>query len=80
MDMKEKKVVDELTEYSVSIATDKYIEKDGEMLAVGGRNRCAYTNNEFGRKALRESEPEDIVKAVFARWGDSTKVPEPIEM
>lgn len=73
----ERKVVDELTEYSVSVATDKYIEEDGEMLPVGERSRRAYTNNKFGRKALKESEPEDIVNAVLARWGDSTKIPEP---
>lgn len=79
MEMKEKKIVDELTENSVSVATDRYILEDGEELKVGERNRCSYVNSNFGRNRLQESEPDDIVNAVFARWGQTATVPEPLE-
>lgn len=80
MKIEEKKTVDELTEYSVSVVTDKFIVVDGNTLPVGERSRRAYTNNEYGRKSLQETEPDDIVKVVLMRWGDSTNVPEPQEM
>lgn len=80
MNIQESKTVDELTEYSVSIVTDKFVVVDGNKLSVGERSRCAYPNNAYGRKSLSDSEPDYIVKVVLARWGDTTKLPEPTEM
>lgn len=68
-----KKTVDMLTSDSVSILTQKYIDIDGVQTQVGQNHRCAYTNSESGRKQI-EKEPDYIVTAVMALWGDAPTV------
>lgn len=74
MEIIEKKTVDMLTIYSVSIATDKFIELDGEEQHVGQRHRISYENSESGREKIKEEQPEEVVNSVFAIWGDEATV------
>lgn len=80
MEIKEKKTVDMLTTDSVSILTQKFIDVDGVETQVGQNHRCAYVNSETGRNALQSTEPEEVVTAVFAIWGDTPIVSEPKEV
>lgn len=74
MDIQENKTVDMLTKDSVSILTQKYIDLDGAKTQVGDNHRCSYTNSEHGRQNLLQSEPEDVVNAVFAIWGEEPTI------
>lgn len=77
MDIKEEKTVDKLTKDSVSILTQKFIKVEGVNQQVGGNHRCAYVNSPSGRNELQEKEPESVVNAVFAIWGDAPTVADP---
>lgn len=74
MEIIEKKTVDMLTIYSVSIATDKFIELDGQEQKVGERHRIAYDNSEDGRKKIKDEQPQEVVNAVFAIWGNAPTI------
>ena len=74
--IKEKKTVDMLTTYSVSILTQKFIEVDGVETQVGENHRCAYANSATGRKDLQKQEPKDVVNSVFAIWGNAPTINE----
>ena len=76
MEIKEKKTVDMLTIYSVSILTQKFIEVDGVETQVGENHRCAYSNSVTGRKDLQKQEPQNVVNSVFSIWGNSPKINE----
>lgn len=76
MDIKEKKTVDMLTIYSVSILTQKFVDIDGKEMQVGENHRRAYVNSETGRNELQGSEPEEVVNAVMAIWGDAPTIKE----
>ena len=76
MEIKEKKTVDMLTTDSVSILTQKFIEVDGVETQVGQNHRCAYSNSSTGRKDLQKQEPQDVVKSVFAIWGNAPTINE----
>ena len=76
MEIKEKKTVDMLTSESVSILTQKFIDLDGVQTQVGKNHRKSYVNTEVGRKAITESEPEDVVSSVMAIWGDKPTIEE----
>ena len=80
MEIKEKKTVDMLTTDSVSTLTQNYIEFNGVQTQVGQNHRCAYVNSETCRNALQSTEPEEVVTAVFAIWGDTPTVSEPKEV
>lgn len=72
MDIKVRKTVDMLTEDSVSILTQKFINIDGVDTQVGENHRAAYINSEGGRNVLAQEQPKDVVSAVMAIW-----VPDP---
>lgn len=74
MEIKEEKIVDMLTIDSVSILTKKYIEIDGVKTQVGENHRCAYVNSENGRKNIKEKEPDYVVSAVIAIWGEEPTI------
>ena len=76
MEIKEKKTVDMLTIYSVSILTQKFIYVDGVETQVGENHRCAYANSATGRKDLQKQEPQNVVNSVFSIWGNSPKINE----
>lgn len=75
MDIKDSKTVDVLTTDSVSILTRKFINLDGVETQVGDNHRCSYVNSEQGRQDL-QAEPENVVNAVLAIWGDEPTVTE----
>ena len=72
------KRVDMLDTESVSIITRTVIDYKGNTLQVGENHRCAYVNSEKGRAALIEKEPEEVVNAVWAIWGDTPTVSEDV--
>ena len=80
MEIKEKKTVDMLTTDSVSILTQKFIEVNGVETQIGQNRRCAYVNSETGRNALQSAEPEEVVTAVLAIWGNTLIVSESKEV
>lgn len=77
MEIKEKKTVDMLTADSVSILTQKFIDIDGVETQVGENHRCSYVNSETGRSDLQDAEPEEVVNAVFAIWGNTPTIQYP---
>ena len=76
MEIKEKKTVDMLTTDSVSILTQKFIEVNGVETQVGENHRCSYANSSTGRQDLQKKEPQDVVKSVFAIWGNAPTINE----
>ena len=77
MDIIEKKTVDMLTNESVSILTQKFIEVDGVETQVGENHRCAYVNSESGRIKIQKEQPKEVVNSVFAIWGNIPTIVEP---
>lgn len=74
MEIKEEKTVDMLTNDSVSILTQKFIDINEVKTQVGDNHRCAYVNSKIGRQYLREHEPQNVVDSVIAIWGDTPTV------
>ena len=72
--MYEKISLDMLTETSVSVKTQKYVEDGGVEYAVGEPHRRAYVNSERGRAEIAAELPEPYLSAVMSVWGDSAKV------
>lgn len=70
MDIKTRKTVDMLTKDSVSIITQNFIEFEGKEQQVGEKHRRAYINSQEGRAEIEECEPNDVIVAVMAIWGD----------
>lgn len=79
MEIKEEKTVDMLTNQSVSILTQKFIEINGVRSQIGDGHRCAYANSETGRKDLQKQEPQNVVDSVFAIWGEAPTVADELE-
>lgn len=70
--MREKFIVDMLTEHTVSIITQKVMDLEGQELAVGSPHRKAYVNSEQGRLELSQEVPSPQLDAVLSVWGDTT--------
>lgn len=79
METYEKKTVDMLTVNSVSILTQKFCDIDGIETQVGKNHRVSYVNSETGRQTLQGQQPEEVVNAVFAIWGDTPTIAEATE-
>lgn len=74
----EKKTVDMLTTDSVSILTQQTIDVGGVAYTLGNHRR-AYVNSTCGREALAAEQPEDVVAAVMAIWGDTPTVTDTLD-
>ena len=74
MEIKEKITLDMLTQNSVSVLRQNFIELNGVETQVGGNIRNAYENDETGREILRSTLPEEYYNAVIAVWGDNPTV------
>ena len=74
MEIKEKITLDMLTQTSVSVLRQNFIELNGVETQVGGNIRNAYENDETGRDILRSTLPEEYYNAVIAVWGDNPTV------
>ena len=71
-----KTTLDMLTEKSVRVKTQRYVEDGGVEYAVGDPHRCAYVNSERGREAIAAALQEPYLSAVMAIWGDTPNVVE----
>ena len=74
MEIKEKITLDMLTQTSVSVLRQNFIELNGVETQVGGNVRNAYENDETGREILKNTLPEEYYNAVMAVWGDTPTV------
>ena len=74
MEIKEKITLDMLTQTSVSVLRQNYIELNGVETQVGGNIRNAYENDETGREILKNTLPEEYYNAVMSVWGDTPTV------
>jgi hypothetical protein len=75
--MVEKIILDMLTQDSVSVKKQKYIEDGGIQYDVGQPSRCAYINTIRGRQEMQAGVPEPYLGAILAVWGDTPTVTEP---
>ena len=77
MNIIENKNIEDLCVDGVIIATQKMlISDDEEPQKVGDIKRISYGNSARDRNLLKENEPENIVKAVMAIFGDTPTVDE----
>lgn len=78
MNIIENKNIEDLCVDGVIIATQKMlIIDDEEPQKVGDVKRVSYGNWQSDRQRLVENEPENIVNAVMAIWGDVPTIIEP---
>lgn len=78
MRIEERKILESLTKDHVCVKTQRYlIEEDGTESPIGDLHSIAYINTEVQRDTLEKDQPEEIVNAVFAIWGDVPTVPDP---
>ena len=68
MEIKEEKTVDMLTNQSVSILTQKFIEINGVKSQIGDGHRCAYVNSETGRSDLRCLQSGENLQRLRMNW------------
>ena len=80
MEIKEKIILDMLTNDSVSVLKQQYITVDGTDIRVGENVRNAYMNTQTEREQLKEILPEEYYNAVMAVWGDTPTIAEPAEV
>ena len=77
MEIKQEKRIEDLCKNGVIIATqDVLIQDNKEPQNVGETKRISYGNSERDRRRIAENEPEDIVTAVMAIFGDTPTVTE----
>jgi hypothetical protein len=74
MDIKTIFRIDMLTENSVSILKQNFIELDGQLQQVGENSRKAYVNTVDGRAELKSDVPDEQYNSVIAVWGDEPTV------
>lgn len=69
--MIEKYTLDMLTQDSVSVKKQTYIEYMGQQYPIGEPWRRAYANSEKGRQQIVDELPQAQVNAIMAVWGDT---------
>ena len=80
MEIKEKIILDMLTNNSVSVLKQQYITVDGTDIRVGENVRNAFMNTQTERELLKAKLPEEFYNAVIAVWGDTPTIAEPAEV
>ncbi len=70
--------LDILTQDSVSVKTQKFIDVEGQELEVGKPHRKLYENSVGGRIEVQAELPEAQQNAIFAVWGDTPTVSDDI--
>lgn len=68
MEIKVKITLDMLTEDSVSVLKQQFINVNGVDMQIGENVRNAYTNDADGRAALEASVPAEYFNAVLTVW------------
>lgn len=76
MELTEKITLDMLTQDSVSVLRQQFLNVSGTEMQVGGNVRNAYVNSTSGRDNLKEALPDEYYNAVLAVWGDTPTVTE----
>ena len=76
--MMEKIILDNLTQDSVSVRTQRYFDDNG-TLPIGQPHRKAYVNSVRGRQEVEDELPQAQQNAIFAVWGDTPTVDESVE-
>lgn len=76
--MIEKYTLDLLTQDSVSVSKQTYIDYMGQQYPIGQIWRRAYVNSTQGRKQIVTELPQAQVNAIMAVWGDAPTVDESI--
>jgi hypothetical protein len=74
--MIEKYTLDMLTQDSVSVKKQTYIEYMGQQYPIGEPWRRAYMNSIQGRQQIINELPQAQVNAIMAVWGDAPTVTE----
>lgn len=74
--MIEKYTLDMLTQDSVSVSKQTYIEYMGQTYPIGELWRRAYVNSVRGRQKVVDELPQAQVNAIMAVWGDEPTVVE----
>ena len=77
--MIEKYTLDMLTQDSVSVKKQTYIDYMGQEYPIGEPWRRAYINDIKGRQQIVDELPQAQVNAIMAVWGDVPTVTEEIE-
>lgn len=74
--MIEKYTLDNLTQDSVSVKKQTYMDYMGQIYPIGEPWRRAYVNTEQGRQQIIDELPQAQVNAIMAVWGDAPTVEE----
>lgn len=77
--MIEKITLDMLTQDSVSVKTQKYVEVEGTQYPIGEQHRKAYINSTRGRSEIENELPQEYKNAVFAVWGNEPTIVEDVD-
>lgn len=72
----DKITLDMLTQDSVSVKKQNYIEQDGQHYPIGQPWRRAYVNSVQGRAQVQAEVPEPYCTAIFTVWGDTPTIDE----
>jgi len=74
----EKIYLDALTPESVGVRKEKFVIIDGVEEKIGDPWRRAYVNSPSGRQQVQDEVPEPYRAAIFAVWGDTPTVADPV--
>lgn len=74
----EKITLDMLTPESVSVKKQQYVEVNGTEYPIGDPWRRAYVNSTSGRQEVQDEVQEPYRSAIFAVWGDTSTVADPV--
>lgn len=69
--MIEKIILDMLTQDSVSVIRQNYIDYSGQLYPIGQPHRKAYVNDANGRIEVQNEIPIVQQNAIFAVWGET---------
>lgn len=78
MELFEKITLDMLTKDSVSVLRQKFVIINGEEMQIGDNIRNVYMNSPSDRESIKKVLSEDYYNAVFAVWGPSPTVEDPV--
>mgnify|MGYP001366606687 CR=1 FL=1 len=72
--MREKIILDMLSENSVSIKKQQILEQNGQQYEIGQPWRKAYINSIQGRIDVENEIPKPYRLAIFLMWGENPTV------
>ncbi len=73
-----KSTIHRLTSDFVEIDTEQHVEVNGAQVKLDiPKHSTSYANSRSGRERLRVEQPENIIAAVMAIWGDAPTIEDP---